>query len=269
MVPEGRGTGNGSGGRIVLITGAARGLGLATARAFLALGAGVAVNDRDPGPAESAVAGLKSEGRVAAAPADVATVTGCRQAVAQTIRAFGRLDILVNNAAINIEKPIADWDEDLWDRHLDVVLKGAFFATQAALPYLRANRGAVVNVASELGLRGVRDNVGYCAAKGGIVNLTRALALELAPDVRVNSVCPGPIDTPLMRECAIASGDPDAYYRQYAAYNVLGRVADPSEIAKAILFLASPRAAMITGVAFAIDGGSTAGQETGVGGGSR
>ena len=248
-------------GKAVMITGGARGLGLATARAFLVAGARVAVNDLAADRLAGAVAELGPLGSVVPAPADVATVAGCRQAVAVAHAAFGRLDVLVNNAAVNVEKPIADWDEELWDRHLDVVLKGTFFATQAALGPLRASGGAVVNVASQLGLQGVSDNVGYCAAKGGVVNLTRALAIELAPEVRVNSVCPGPIDTPLMRDCAIASGDADAYYRRYADYSPLGRVADPAEIANAILFLASPRAAMITGVAFAIDGGSTAGRE--------
>ncbi len=256
-------------GKAVLITGAGRGLGLATAEAFLAAGATVAINDLDADHLAGAVAKLGNRERVVVAPADVATVAGCRQAVAAAFAAFGRLDVLVNNAAINIERPIAAWDEDLWDRHLNVVLKGAFFATQAALPHLEASRGAVVNVASELGLYGIRDNIGYCAAKGGLVNLTRALAMELAPQVRVNSVCPGPIDTPLMRDCAIASGDADAYYRQFGSYNALRRIAEPGEIANAIVFLASPRAAMITGVAFAVDGGGTAGRETRIDGGAR
>jgi NAD(P)-dependent dehydrogenase (short-subunit alcohol dehydrogenase family) len=242
---------------VALITGAGRGLGLATARAFLAAGARVAANDRDASLLEKALAEL---GRGAAgAPADVSGAPGCRAAVAAAVAAFGRLDILVNNAAINVEKPIAAWDEALWDAHLDVVLKGSFFATQAALPHLRASRGAVVNVGSQLGLRPMRDNAGYCAAKGGVVNLTRALAIELGPEVRVNCVCPGPIDTPLMRECAIASGDADAYYRRFAVHNPLERIASPEEIARTIAFLASPRASNITGAVLAVDGGSTAG----------
>jgi NAD(P)-dependent dehydrogenase (short-subunit alcohol dehydrogenase family) len=244
-------------GKAVLVTGSGRGLGLATARAFAEAGARVAVNDRDPEPARRAAAEIGAA--AVAAPADIATAAGCRAAVDQAVAALGRLDAVVNNAAVNIEKPIEAWDEALWDGHVDVILKGAVFVTQAALPHLRGSRGAVVNVGSQLGLRPMRDNAGYCAAKGGIVNLTRALAIELGPEVRVNCVCPGAIDTPLMRECAIASGDAEAYYRQFAVHNPLARIATPEEIARAILFLASPRASNITGAVLAVDGGSTAG----------
>ncbi|MEX2649792.1 MAG: SDR family oxidoreductase, partial [Alphaproteobacteria bacterium] len=184
-------------------------------------------------------------------------------AVTAAAATFGRLDVLVNNAAVNVEKPLEAWDEALWDRHVDVILKGAFFCIQAALPHLRSSRGVVVNVASELGLQGVRDNVGYCAAKGGLVNLTRALAVELAPDIRVNCLCPGAMDTELMRACAEASGDPDAYYRHYDAWAPLGRIAPPTEIAATIVYLASPEAGFVTGAVFAADGGSTAGRHGG------
>lgn len=247
--------------RVALVTGAGRGLGLATARAFLAAGLKVAVNDRDEATVARAVAALGGTS-VIGAPGDIATVAGCRAAVAAAIAGFGRLDVLVNNAAINEERPVEAWDEALWDGHMDVILKGAFFCTQAALAHLRAAGGSVVNVASELGLHGVPHNVGYCAAKGGVVNLTRALAVELAPAVRVNCVCPGAIDTELMRACAEASGDAEAYYRFYAGYAPLRRIALPDEIAAAIVYLASPAAAFVTGAVFAADGGSTAGRTT-------
>ncbi|MGH6718998.1 MAG: SDR family NAD(P)-dependent oxidoreductase [Alphaproteobacteria bacterium] len=248
--------------RVALVTGAARGLGRATARAFLAAGLRVAVNDRDRASVGHAVAELGGPPAVTGAPGDIASVAGCRAAVGAAVAAFGRLDVVVNNAAINEERPVEDWDEALWDGHMDVILKGAYFCTQAALPSLRAVNGCVVNVASELGLLGVRHNAGYCAAKGGVVNLTRALAVELAPGVRVNCVCPGAIDTELMRACAAASGDVEAYYRFYAGYAPLGRIAQPDEIAAAIVYLASPAAAFVTGAVFAADGGSTAGRRT-------
>ena len=190
----------------------------------------------------------------------IASVAGCESAVAAAVDAFGGLDILVNNAAINIERPIEAWDEAMWDSHVDVILKGAFFCTRASLPALRTRQGCVVNVASELGLHAIRNNVGYCAAKGGLVNMTRALALELAPQVRVNCVCPGAIDTPLMRRCAEESGDVEAYYLACANDAPAQRIASPEEIATAILYLASSDAAFVTGAVLAVDGGGSAGR---------
>lgn len=248
-------------GRTALVTGAARGLGLATARALHEAGAAVAVNDRDPAAVEAALARLGGGPRLIAAPADLASAAGCEAAVRQTTEGLGRLDILVNNAAVNIEKPFEATDEAHWDLHLDVVMKAPFFCVRAALPYLRAARGCVITIASELGLHAIADNVAYVTAKHGVLALTRALAIELAPaGVRVNALCPGTMDTELMKECAEASGDPDGYYRGFAAYHPLGRIASPEEVAAFILCLASPAAAFMTGAAIPFDGGSTAGR---------
>jgi NAD(P)-dependent dehydrogenase (short-subunit alcohol dehydrogenase family) len=174
---------------------------------------------------------------------------------------MGRIDLLVNNAAINIEKPIEETDDDLWDRHLAIVLKASFFTVQAALPLLTASRGLVINIASELGLQAIPDNVAYVAAKHGVLAMTRALAIELAgTGVRVNALCPGTMDTELMRECAAASPDPAAYRRAFEAYHPVGRLASPEEVADFILCLASPAASFMTGAAVALDGGSSAGR---------
>jgi NAD(P)-dependent dehydrogenase (short-subunit alcohol dehydrogenase family) len=244
-----------------LVTGAARGLGFATAKALHEAGASVAINDRDPGAVNAAMARLGGGPRLAPAPADLATAAGCEAAVRQAAGAFGRLDLLVNNAAVNVEKSIEETDEPHWDLHLAVVLKAPFFCCRAALPYLKQSRGCVITVASELGLHAIPDNVAYVSAKHGAVALTRALAIELAPfGIRVNALCPGTMDTELMRDCAEASGDPAAYYRGFAAFHPLGRIAAPEEIAAFILCLASPAAAFMTGAAIAIDGGSTAGR---------
>jgi NAD(P)-dependent dehydrogenase (short-subunit alcohol dehydrogenase family) len=247
-------------GKVALVTGAGRGLGFAIARALHAAGATVAVNDRTGDAVDSAIARLGGGDRLIPAPADLVDTAGARRAV-ETAATAGRLDILVNNAAVNIEKPIEETDDEHWDRHLAVVLKASFFTVQAALPLLRASRGAVVNIASELGLQAIANNVAYVAAKHGVVALTRALAIELAgAGVRVNALCPGTMDTELMRDCAAASGDAAGYYRAFAAYHPLGRLASREEVADFVVCLASPAAAFMTGAAVPLDGGSSAGR---------
>ena len=245
--------------KTALVTGAGRGLGFAIARALHGAGAEVILNDRSPEAVRDAIARIGDD-RLVAAPADVSSADGVAAAVAPALRR-GKLDFLVNNAAVNVERSISDTDDAHWDRHLSTNLKAVFFTVKYALPLLRRSRGSVINIASELGLHAIADNVAYVAAKHGLIALTRALAIELAPDtVRVNAVCPGTMDTELMRDCAIDSGDPDHYYRAFRAYHPLGRLATPDEIAEFVLCLLSPAAAFATGAAFVIDGGSTAGR---------
>jgi NAD(P)-dependent dehydrogenase (short-subunit alcohol dehydrogenase family) len=247
-------------GRAVLVTGAARGLGKQIARAFHARGANVGLNDLGSDALVTAIDGLGAGPRLAAVEADISTAAGCESAVRVTLGRFGRLDVLVNNAAINLEMPIAAHTEEIWDRHLDTILKGSFFCAKAAIPALRASHGSIVNIASELGLRPIVNNVAYCAAKGGVINLTRALAIELAPDIRVNCIAPGAMDTELMRDCAEASGDAAAYYRYYENFNPLKRIAKPEEVAESVVFVASTAAAFMTGAIIPVDGGSIAGR---------
>ena len=148
-----------------------------------------------------------------------------------------------------------------WDTHLNVNLRAPFLAVQAALPLLKASKGCIVNIASELGLHAIANNVAYVSAKHGLVTMTKAMAIELARDgVRANALCPGTMDTELMRDCAADSGDPAAYYAAFNRYHPIGRLASPDEIAGFVLTLFSPAAAFMTGSAIAIDGGSTAGR---------
>ncbi len=247
-------------GRVALVTGAGRGLGFAIARALHQAGATVAVNDRTTESCHAAIARLGGGSRLIAAPADLATTDGPARAVAQAA-AGGKLDFLVNNAAVNVERPIAATDDAHWDLHLDVILRASFLTVQAALPLLRSSRGCIVNIASELGLHAIANNVAYVSAKHGLVAMTKALAIELASSgVRANALCPGTMDTELMQECARDSGDPDSYYAAFNRYHPIGRLATPDEIAAFVLCLLSPAAAYMTGAAVAIDGGSTAGR---------
>lgn len=245
-------------GKRVLVTGGTRGIGRAAVEAFLDAGARVAVNGRTEESTRKALATLSTE--AVAAPGDVARAADCRTIVDAAIAELGGLDVLVNCAGIGDGGPMEQVTEEDWDAVLGTNLKGTFFCTQAALPHLRASRGNVVNLASDAGLIGEVGLSVYCASKGGVVNLTKALALELAPDVRVNCVCPGYVDTDMVRKNVIdASDDPAATETALANSAPLKRIATPAEIATAILYLASGHARFMTGSALQIDGGTTAG----------
>jgi NAD(P)-dependent dehydrogenase (short-subunit alcohol dehydrogenase family) len=247
-------------GKQVLITGASRGIGIATAKEFLARGARVAVNGRTEQSVSTAISELGGGGCLVAAPGNIGTVDGCESVVRTAIEGLGGLDVLVNNAGVCIDSTIEESDETIWDETLNINLKGTFFCARAALPALRKSGGAIVNLASVSGLQGSVEGAVYSASKGGVVNLTRALAMELAPDIRVNCVCPGWVDTDMLRRDYVdLADDPIAAEREAIEEAPLKRVATPEEIAKAITYLASHDARFITGVALPIDGGISAG----------
>jgi len=244
----------------VLVTGSSRGIGFEIARTFLDAGALVAINGRTEQSVETAMERLNDSEHTVAAPGDIGTVAGCESAVATAIEAFGGLDILVNNAGVGAGRPIADCDEAMWDAHADVNLKGLFFCCRAAIPELQKSHGNIVNIGSDAGLMGVPGITVYCGTKGGVVNMTRAMALEVAPDVRVNCICPGYVETDMIRDSINKRADPAAAEQKMIDYAPLKRIASTEEIAHAVLYLASHEARFITGASLAIDGGSTAGR---------
>jgi len=247
-------------GKRVLVTGSSRGIGQAAARQFFQSGAQVAVNGRTPDSTAAGMAALGDSDRLVAAPGDVSSAAGCEAVVAAAVEGLGGLDILVNSAGVAFFLPLEDSDEAVWDATLDTNLKGTFFCMRAAAGPLRDSGGNIVNVASDAGLIGEKGLSVYCASKGGVVNLTRAMALELAPTVRVNCVCPGYVNTDMVRRDGIdQADDPQAAEQAIVDYAPLKRISKPAEIAKAIAYLAGEDALFITGSALQIDGGSTAG----------
>jgi NAD(P)-dependent dehydrogenase (short-subunit alcohol dehydrogenase family) len=244
-------------GKRVLVTGGSRGIGRATVEAFREAGARVAVNGRTADSTAEGIAAMGDDDLIAA-PGDVGTVAGCDAAVGAALDAFGGLDVLVNSAGVAKARSIETCDEAFWDEVMDINLKGTFFCIRAAAAALRESRGSIVNVSSTSGLTGDANLSTYCASKAGVILLTKALSGEFAPEVRVNCVCPGWVDTDMAKVYINKSDDPAAARAEIDAESPMGRIARPDEIAASILYLASDAAGIVTGVVLPIDGGSMA-----------
>lgn len=245
-------------GKRVLVTGGTRGIGAATVRRFLDAGAHVAIAGRSDASFDRWRDELRASNAVAVT-GDIGRPDSCRKLVADAIDRLGGLDVLVNSAGVYEESPVAGIDEAHWTRAISVNLGGTFFCSQAALPALTESGGNIVNIASESGLVGYLNAAAYCAAKGGVVNLTKAMAWELAPAIRVNCVCPGNVDTDMMRGAGALTEDEVAFMAAAHAHAPMKRMARPEEIADAILYFASDSASFTTGVAMPVDGGTLSG----------
>jgi NAD(P)-dependent dehydrogenase (short-subunit alcohol dehydrogenase family) len=243
-------------GKIALVTGAGSGIGRAVALRFAREGARVACADRVVEAArDTARAIAEAGGQSLALAVDVTDPAGCERAVRETLEAFGGLTTLVNAAGVRGEKRDATPPPEEWRRVVEVNLTGTYLASRAAVPALAASgHGAITNIASIYGLVGGSLSPAYAAAKGGVVNLTRQMALEWAPRVRVNCVCPGVIETPMT---APLLSDP-AFREAAIRRHPVGRLGRPEDVAAAILYLSSDEAAFVTGVALPVDGGYTA-----------
>ena len=242
---------------VALVTGASSGIGAAIAIAFAEAGWDVMAAGRDEGRLEE-VADVSES--IVTWSGELAESEDCDELIADTIDEFGQLDCLVNNAGVIVRANVADTSDEEWRNTMAINLDVPFFLSRAALPHLLRAEGNIVNIASDWGLKGGERAAAYCASKGGIVLLTKAMSRDHAGDgLRVNAVCPGDVDTPMLAADADEQGmDLDTYLEAAAEESSNGRIATPEEIAALALFLAGDDASHITGAAIPIDGGTMA-----------
>lgn len=248
-------------GKVALITGGTSGIGQATSMLFAREGARVVLTGRNAARGQAIVADIKQAGGEALLlQSDVRNDDDCQAAVRETLGAFGRLDILFNNAGVFYPHTVLDCTEAEWDLTVDICLKGTFLMSKHALPVMIAQgSGVIINNASGWGLVGGAAAAAYCAAKGGVVLLTKAMAIDHARQgIRVNAICPGDVDTPMLVEDARLRGQAWDAYLADACDRPMGRIGQPDEIARVALFLATDESSFITGAALPVDGGGVA-----------
>lgn len=247
--------------RVALITGGTSGIGEATALLFAREGAKVAITGRNETRGAAVVSTIRAQdGEAIFLRADVAFAADCRRAVDETLRAFGCLHILFNNAGIFYAQTALECSEEAWDEQIDVNLKGTFLMSKFALPAMIAqHHGVIINNSSGWGIVGGDRAVAYCASKGGVTLMTKALAIDHGRDgIRVNCICPGDVDTPMLPADAKRRELSWEKYLEGCNQRPLGRIGTAEEIAKAVLFLASDESSFMTGAALVVDGGGTA-----------
>jgi NAD(P)-dependent dehydrogenase (short-subunit alcohol dehydrogenase family) len=249
-------------GKVAIVTGGSRGIGLASAAKFAAAGATVVIVDVNEEAGQTAVSDITAgAGQALFMRCDVSSAEDCRRVVDETMKRFGRIDVLFNNAGITRRATVVDTTEEEWDRVMSVNVKSMFLMSKYVVPVMaKAGGGAIVNTASGWGLVGGTKAVSYCASKGAAVLLTKAMACDHGPQqIRVNCICPGDTDTHMLRNEAQQLGLEDDALVQEGVSRPLGRVGKPDEIADAVLYLASDAASFVTGTALIVDGGGLAG----------
>ncbi len=249
-------------GKATLVTGGASGIGRTTAILFAREGANVAVMDSNGESGKQVVKELSSIGaRSILVQGDVSVAADCSRAVETTAAEFGRIDVLFNNAGIIHRASVVELSEDLWDRTMAVNVRSVFLMSKYVIPIMvQGGGGVIINTASGWGLTGGRMAAAYCASKGAVIQLTKAMALDHGQqNIRVNCVCPGDTDTPMLRREAEQLGEPIDRFLMEAAARPLPRIGVPEDVAQAVLYLASDAASFVTGASLVVDGGGLAG----------
>ena len=249
-------------GKVALITGGTSGIGSATAIRFAAEGAAVAITGRNTERGEQVVRDIvANDGEALFIQSDVRSAEDCRRAVEQTLERFGKIDVLFNNAGVFHPKSIPDLTEEEWDETIDSSLKGAFLMSKYVLPsMIERGSGSIIHTSSGWGILGGNKAAAYCAAKGGLIVMAKAMAIDHGPDgIRVNCVCPGDVLTPMLPDDAAKRGMSWDDYAVDAADRPLGRIGTTEDIANAVLYLASDESSFVTGDALVVDGGGVAG----------
>ena len=247
---------------VALITGGASGIGWATALLFAREGAAVSIVDLDPTGGQAVVQTIiDSGGQAVFLHADVTVTTDCQRAVKRTASELGGLDILFNNVGIIRRATVLETTEAEWDRVMAVNVKSVFLLSKYTVPVMaQSGGGVIINMASGWGIVGGRRAVSYCASKGAVVLLTKAMALDHAEqNIRVNCICPGDTDTAMLRDEARQLGEPIEHFLAEAAQRPLQRIGKPDDIAQAALYLASDASSFVTGTSLVVDGGGLAG----------
>ena len=250
-------------GKVALVTGGSSGIGLAVSERFLKEGARVMIAGRSQEKCEHALGALHKVAdpqRMGFVCGDVSRGADAQHMVAEVVGRLARIDILVNSAGVYLAKRAEETTETEWDRIMDINLKGVFLCSRAVYPHFKKQGGGVIiNISSDAGIIGNPNCAAYCASKGGVSNLTRAMALDYASEnIRVNAVCPGVVDTPMFQEEIRRRRDAEAYVQKTNEEHPIGRVARPEEVAHAVVMLAARGASFITGANLAVDGGITA-----------
>jgi NAD(P)-dependent dehydrogenase (short-subunit alcohol dehydrogenase family) len=248
-------------GKVALITGGTSGIGRAGAARFCREGASVVVGALDDGGADEVLTSLQEQGDGDAffVPTDVRDPRAVERLVEAAVGRFGRLDVVYSNAGLMETGAATETSDEVWRQMIEINLTGQFNVAREALPALmETGNSSLIFTASDLGLVGARELVAYCAAKGGVVNMTRAIAVDSTPrGVRVNCLCPGPVDTPMVRRWFDEAENPETLKATQLEPVLAGRFADPDEIASAALFLASDESSFMTGAMLVVDGGVT------------
>jgi NAD(P)-dependent dehydrogenase (short-subunit alcohol dehydrogenase family) len=245
-------------GKVAIVTGASKGIGRAIAAAYAHNGAHVAICSRTTSEGEEAATAIRAAGSdVIYIQADVSVMADAQGLVEETVDRWGRLDVLCNNAGIGMLRTLEETTEEEWRHLMSINLDGAFHCSKFTIPAMRrSGGGSIINIASVASFVGFQADAAYCASKGGLLMLTRQMALDYSPEnIRVNAICPGFIRTPELEHYLGQKPDPEAARAEVVAYHPIGRIGEPEEVADVAVFFASDESSFVTGAHLTVDGG--------------